>query len=77
MSENNNQGTTNEASVEKKERKTDKRKQSFYLPEDVVNALQVEADRLDRSLSWVVQRCCKLAIPEVRELPSMSDTEGE
>lgn len=68
MSENNNQG-------EKQARKTDKRKQSFYLPEDVVNALQVEADRLDRSLSWVVQRCIKSALPEVRELPSMTDTE--
>lgn len=70
MSDNQNQGNDN---VGKTERKADKRKQSLYLPEDVVNALQEEATRLDRSMSWVVQRCVKLALPEVRELPSMSD----
>ncbi len=75
MSDNQNQGTTSEANVETKARKTDMRKQSLYLPADVVTALQEEATRLDRSLSWVVQRCIKSALPEVRELPSMSDPE--
>lgn len=68
MSENND-------NVGKTEKKNDMRKQSLYMPADVVTALQEEAKRLDRSLSWVVQRCVKLALPEVRELPSMTDIE--
>jgi uncharacterized small protein (TIGR04563 family) len=72
MSDNQNQSNDN---VGKTDRKTDMRKQSLYLPADVVTALQEEAKRLDRSLSWVVQRCIKSALPEVRELPSMTDIE--
>lgn len=49
---------------------SDKRKQSLYFPEDMLEALTREAERLDRSLSWVVQRCVKRGIPELKELPS-------
>lgn len=70
-------GTTMSENETKSEKKSDMRKQSLYLPTDVVTALQEEAKRLDRSLSWVVQRCIKSALPEVRELPSMTDIEGE
>jgi hypothetical protein len=28
---------------------------------------------LDRSLSWIVQRCVKIALPEIRKLPSVND----
>jgi uncharacterized small protein (TIGR04563 family) len=37
----------------------DKRKQSLYFPADVLAEMQAEAKRLDRSLSWVVQRAWK------------------
>jgi uncharacterized small protein (TIGR04563 family) len=49
---------------------TDKRKQSLYFPESMLKSLQQEADRLDRSLSWIVQRCVKTGITELRKLPS-------
>jgi uncharacterized small protein (TIGR04563 family) len=49
---------------------TDKRKQSLYFPEAMLKDIQHEADRLDRSLSWIVQRCIRSALPELRRLPS-------
>jgi len=58
-------------------KKADKRKQSLYLPADVVDALTEEAARLDRSLSWVVQRCVKLALNDIRQMPSVESTSTE
>jgi len=57
--------------------KTDKRKQSLYFPESMLQEIKEEAARLDRSLSWVVQRAWKLARTEVKNLPSVSDIEAE
>jgi uncharacterized small protein (TIGR04563 family) len=54
---------------------TDKRKQSLYFPESMLQDIQHEAARLDRSLSWIVQRCVKLGLPEIRKLPSVNDVE--
>lgn len=70
MSDNN--GNKSEGSV-----KTDKRKQSLYFPESMLQEIKEEAARLDRSLSWVVQRAWKLARTEVKNLPSVSDIETE
>lgn len=52
---------------------TDKRKQSLYFPEEMLEEIQREAARLDRSLSWIVQRCVKLGLPEIRQLPDVND----
>jgi uncharacterized small protein (TIGR04563 family) len=52
---------------------TDKRKQSLYFPEAMLEEIQHEAARLDRSLSWIVQRCVKIGIQEIRKLPSVND----
>ena len=35
--------------------KSDKRKQSLYFPETMLEEIQKEAHRLQRSMSWVVQ----------------------
>ena len=35
---------------------SDKRKQSLYFPEEMLNEIQNEANRQDRSLSWIVQQ---------------------
>ncbi|MCU0693872.1 MAG: TIGR04563 family protein [Polyangiaceae bacterium] len=53
--------------------KTDKRKQSLYFPESMLQEIKEEAARLDRSLSWIVQRAWKIARPELRKLPSVND----
>ena len=65
---------------EKNDSKTDKRKQSLYFPNAMLQEIKDEAARLDRSLSWVVQRAWKLAYPELRKLPSVNepdDADGE
>lgn len=48
----------------------DNRKQSFYIPADMQEELRAEAERLDRSFSWLIQRAWKLARGEIKRLPS-------
>ena len=55
---------------------SDKRKQSLYFPEQMLTDIKEEAARLDRSLSWVVQRAWRLAKEEIKKLPSVNDVEG-
>ncbi len=50
----------------------EKRKQSLYFPDDVLNEISTEAIRLDRSLSWVVQRAWRIASGEVAKFPSVN-----
>jgi uncharacterized small protein (TIGR04563 family) len=57
--------------------KTDKRKQSLYFPESMLQEIKEEAARLDRSLSWVVQRAWKLARIEIKRLPSVNDVNDD
>ena len=52
---------------------TDKRKQSLYFPEDMLNEIQAEANRQDRSLSWIVQQAWKIARSEIMRYPSEND----
>lgn len=54
---------------------TDKRKQSLYFPEAMLAELQREADRLERSLSWVVQRCVRQGLPTVGKQASLQTPE--
>lgn len=51
----------------------DKRKQSLYFPEDMLEEIQREGARLDRSLSWIVQQAWKLARSPIRAFPSSND----
>jgi uncharacterized small protein (TIGR04563 family) len=52
---------------------TDNRKQSLYFPEDMLEEIQREATRQDRSMSWVVQQAWRIARSEIRKLPSVND----
>ena len=51
----------------------DKRKQSLYFPEDMLQEIQQEAARMDRSLSWVVQQGWKRARAQIKAFPSSND----
>ena len=53
--------------------RSDKRKQSLYFPEDMLQEIKDQAARLDRSLSWVVQRAWKISRHEINKLPSVND----
>ncbi len=52
---------------------TDKRKQSLYFPEEMLKEIQEEANRQDRSLSWIVQQAWRIARTEIMRFPSVND----
>jgi uncharacterized small protein (TIGR04563 family) len=52
---------------------TDHRKQSLYFPEEMLREIEIEAQRQDRSLSWIVQQAWKIARAELRKIPSPND----
>jgi len=41
------------------------RKRSFYFPDWMTREVEVEAIRLDRSVSWILQRAWKLARADI------------
>jgi uncharacterized small protein (TIGR04563 family) len=55
---------------------TDHRKQSLYFPEEMLEEIQREAIRQDRSISWIVQQSWKVARADIRRMPSVSDVLG-
>jgi len=52
---------------------SDSRKQSLYFPEEMLREIQLEAVRLDRSLSWIVQQAWRLARTNVASLPGTEE----
>jgi uncharacterized small protein (TIGR04563 family) len=55
----------------------DKRKQSLYFPEEMLKEIQDEANRQDRSLSWIVQQAWRIARGEIKRFPSVNDVIGD
>jgi uncharacterized small protein (TIGR04563 family) len=49
-------------------------RQSMYFPPGMLQEIRLEAKRLDRGVSWVLQRAWRLAREEIRKLPPRSDT---
>lgn len=56
---------------------TDNRKQSIYLPREMLAEIVREAKRLDRSLSWVVQAAWRAGRREIAALPDAPDLGSE
>jgi uncharacterized small protein (TIGR04563 family) len=56
---------------------SDKRKQSLYFPENVLEEIAKEATRQDRSLSWIVQKAWKVARKEIMSAPALPTVGGE
>ena len=52
---------------------SDKRKQSLYFPEEMLEEIQREAVRLDRSLSWIMQQAWRNARTQIAKMPGMGD----
>lgn len=48
---------------------SDKRKQSLYFPDEMLEEIHREAARLDRSFSWVVQKAWEIARTRVSKVP--------
>jgi len=53
--------------------KSDKRKQSVYFPVEMLEEIQNEALRQDRTVSWIVQRAWKIARDDIKKYPSIND----
>lgn len=49
---------------------TDKRKQSLYLPYQMLEEVQNEAYRQDRPISWIIQRAWEIAKKDIQQFPS-------
>ena len=56
---------------------SDKRKQSLYFPEAMLKEIQAEANRQDRSLSWIVQQAWRVARVDIKKFPSVNDVMGD
>lgn len=54
----------------------DKRKQSLYLPDEMLNEMEAEAIRQDRSLSWLIQKAWNLARARIQAMPGPNDVDG-
>ncbi len=52
---------------------TDHRKQSLYFPEEMLGEIQKQAERQDRSLSWIVPQAWKLARADMKKIPGIND----
>jgi len=55
---------------------SDSRKQSLYFPEEMLREIQQEAVRLDRSLSWIVQRAWRAARAQIAKMPGTEQIEA-
>ena len=47
-----------------------RQKRSLYFPQEMHDEIKSEAERIDRSLSWVVTKAWKLARDKISNLPS-------
>ena len=56
---------------------SDKRKQSLYFPEQMLQEIGAEATRQDRSLSWIVQKAWKAARKEIMSIPGVGEPPGQ
>jgi uncharacterized small protein (TIGR04563 family) len=56
---------------------SDKRKQSLYFPEDMLEEIKREAERQDRSLSWIVQKAWNIAKQDIAKYPSVNEDQEE
>ncbi|MBX7197049.1 MAG: TIGR04563 family protein [Sandaracinaceae bacterium] len=52
---------------------SDPRKISVYFPGPMIRELRRESIRLERTVSWLVQRCVRIGLEELKKMPSIND----
>ena len=52
-------------------------KQSYYLPTDMLIAVKLQATRLDRSQSWIIQKAWELASGKIATIPAQSGDDSD
>jgi uncharacterized small protein (TIGR04563 family) len=50
-----------------------KKKLTLYLPEEILKETQDEADRQDRSISWLLERAWLIARDQLQSMPGVSE----
>ena len=53
-----------------------KKKLTLYFPEELVAETKTEAERQDRSLSWILQTAWRIARSEISNYPSVNELWG-
>jgi len=53
-----------------------KRKQSLYFPVEMLEEMNLEAQRQERPLSWLMQQAWKIALPQITSYPGVNDYPG-
>ncbi len=54
----------------------DPRKVSVYFPDKMIRELRREAIRLERTVSWLVQRCVRTGLEDLKKMPSINDPDS-
>jgi len=49
------------------------KKRSIYFPQSMLDEIETEMGRQERTLSWLVQQAWKLAGPTIRDFPAVED----
>lgn len=49
------------------------RKRSVYFPPDMMDEIEHEMARQERTLSWLLQQAWRVARPTLRSLPAVQD----
>jgi uncharacterized small protein (TIGR04563 family) len=55
----------------------DRRKQSLYFPEGVLEEIEREAARQDRSLSWIMQQAWRIARGRIAGMRGVNDPDPD
>lgn len=48
-------------------------KRSVYLPAEMLEQIEHEMQRQERTLSWLIQQAWRIAGPTIRNFPGMDD----
>lgn len=50
---------------------------TVLLPAEMANEIRDEAQRQDRSISWIVQQALRIALPEFKKLRTIENKEAQ
>lgn len=54
-----------------------KKKLTLYFPEELLLETKEEAERQDRSVSWILQMAWLMARERIKDLPGLEDIQAE
>ena len=49
------------------------KKRSIYVPADILDEIEHEMQRQERTMSWLVQQAWRIARPTIQSLPAVED----